>query len=71
MPTLTTTEAAQRLGITPRAVSLLLRRGVVSGEKRGRDWLVEAVEVERYRVTRKPVGRPHRIAKEGAGSCQE
>jgi excisionase family DNA binding protein len=58
MNTLTTAEAAQRLGITPRAISLLLRRNILKGEKRGRDWMIEAEEVERYKAARRPVGRP-------------
>jgi excisionase family DNA binding protein len=58
MPLLTTAEAAQRLGVLPRSVTLLCRRGILKGEKRGRDWMIEAEEVERYRTERRSVGRP-------------
>jgi hypothetical protein len=64
MPTLTTAEAARRLGITARAVSLLLRRGALQGERhresRGPVWYVDEAEVERYRAERKPAHRPRK-----------
>ena len=61
MPTLTTAEAAQRLGIKPRSVSLLLRQGMLQGVKRGRDWFIEETEVERYKAERKPAHRPRKV----------
>ena len=57
---LTTHEAAERLGIKPRSVVALIRRGRLAAEKRGRDWFVEAAEVERYKSERLPAHRPVR-----------
>lgn len=60
MPTLTTTEAAQRLGITPRAVALLLRAGKIAGERRqearGPVWYADAESVEAYAAAPKSKG---------------
>ena len=44
---LTTLEAARVLRCTPDHVATLLRRRILSGQKRGRDWLVERAEIER------------------------
>ena len=68
MPTLTTAEAAQRLGITPRAVSLLLRQGKIAGERRnearGPVWHADETDVDRYAATPKPTGgRPRKKEK--------
>jgi excisionase family DNA binding protein len=71
MPLLTTAEAAQRLGVLPRSVTLLCRRGILKGEKRGRDWMIEAEEVERYKAERKPVGRPRHTALAALGPQED
>lgn len=55
---LTTTEAGARLGIRPRSVTLLCRRGTIQAQKLGRDWLIPEAEVERYLVERRPAHRP-------------
>lgn len=55
---LTTAQAGERLGILKRSVSLLCRRGDIAGEKLGRDWLIDAEEVERYARERRPPHRP-------------
>lgn len=61
MAELTTAEAARRLGITARAVTLLCRRGKIAGTKLGRDWFVSAKSVEKYAATPKPKGgRPRK-----------
>lgn len=68
MPTLTTTEAAQRLGITPRAVTLLLRRGKIAGERRqearGPVWYADEADVTRYAAAPKSKGGRPRKHKE-------
>lgn len=43
-------EAADDLGVTPSAMQAAVRRGTLHAEKFGRDWLVTAGEVERYRA---------------------
>jgi excisionase family DNA binding protein len=63
-PTLTTAEAAQRLGVTPGRICQLARAGKLEGERRGRDWLVDEDSVVEYAATRKPPGWPRR--QEGA-----
>jgi excisionase family DNA binding protein len=45
---LTTTEAAERLGIDKRSVVKAINRGKLRAAKRGRDYLLEASEVDRY-----------------------
>ena len=61
MAELTTAEAARRLGITARAVSLLCRRGKIAGSKLGRDWFVSAESVKAYAAQPKSKGgRPRK-----------
>ena len=55
---LTTAEVADRLGINPRSVVQLIRRGILAAEKRGRDWFVAEAETERYERERRAPGRP-------------
>ena len=46
--TLSTADAAKRLGISVRAVQLAIQRGRLHAEKRGRDWWITETEVQRY-----------------------
>lgn len=55
---LTTREAADRLGLKPRSVVQFIKRGLIAAEKRGRDYLIEASEVERYAQERRAQHRP-------------
>lgn len=55
---LTTRDAAERLGITARAVVLLIQRGQLKAQKFGRDYAIEPAEVERYLRERRPAHRP-------------
>lgn len=57
---MTTAEAAARLGIKPRSVAWLILNGRLSAERRGRDYAIEASEVERYARERRPQHRPAR-----------
>lgn len=57
---LTTKDAASRLGITARAVALLIQRKVIRAEKFGRDYQIDPAEVERYERERRPAHRPKR-----------
>lgn len=47
---LTTREAAERLGIDRRSVVRAINRGTLRAAKRGRDYLIESAEIERYQV---------------------
>jgi excisionase family DNA binding protein len=62
---MTTTEAAERLGITSATIRqrIAAGRGSRAGraERRGRDWWITPREVERYR--RESLGRPGRRAR--------
>lgn len=57
---LTTREAADRLGLKPRSVVQFIKRGLIAAEKRGRDYLIEEAEVERYERERRPANRPRK-----------
>jgi excisionase family DNA binding protein len=49
------TTAAALLGLKPRSVRKFIERGMIKGEKRGRDWFITQEEVDRYnRERRKP-----------------
>jgi excisionase family DNA binding protein len=58
MPTLTTKGAADRLGIKPRSVVALIKRGLLVATKHGRDYAIEEAEVDRYQRERRPQHRP-------------
>ena len=55
---LTTTEAAEILGIDRAAVSALIRRGRLQAEKPGRDYLITEAALTAYQATRRRPGRP-------------
>ena len=55
---MTTIEAAVYLGVTRAWLWRLIKRGTIKAEMRGRDWWIEAAEVERYRQERRPAHRP-------------
>jgi excisionase family DNA binding protein len=55
---LTTSEAARYLNVTPPHIRLLYYRGVLRGEKRGRDLWITKESLEEYQRNRRPAGRP-------------
>lgn len=55
---MTTEQAATVLGLSLRTVQAHIKRGNLKAEKRGRDWWIEADEVERFRQTRRGRGKP-------------
>jgi hypothetical protein len=61
---MTIPDAAAALGVTPAWVWRLIKRGTIAAEKRGRDWWIEPVEIERYRREKKPAHRPANVANE-------
>ena len=44
--TFTTAEAARELGVTGARIRQLAAAGELKGEKRGRDWMLDAASVE-------------------------
>lgn len=54
---LTTKEAAELTGYTTDHIALLLRRGDLSGERKGRDWFVAAAALLKY-VEEEPTPGP-------------
>jgi len=54
----TTPEAARYLNVTPPHIRLLYYRGVLRGEKRGRDLWITKESLEEYQKNRRPAGRP-------------
>lgn len=55
---LTTAEAADRLGLKPRSVAWLIKRGLIAATKHGRDYFIDSDEVDRYQRERRPQHRP-------------
>lgn len=59
---MTTTQAAQALGITVQGVIAAINRGTLEatklGEGRRGTWSITRAEVERYKVERRRPGRP-------------
>ncbi len=58
--TLTTPEAAERLGVTPRRVLALIHAGRLPAKQYGRDWIIREQDLEMV-VERVP-GRPPKPA---------
>lgn len=46
---MTTKEAAEALGLSPKTVRRQIENGVIKATKQGRDWKIMPREVERYR----------------------
>jgi excisionase family DNA binding protein len=63
--TLTTKEAAERLGVTPARVRQLVLAGDLPAEKFGRDLMIREADLKL--VEDRPIGRPsaQRAAKKG------
>ena len=55
---MTSTEAAERLRITPRRVTQLAKAGKLPGLKEGRDWHFESADVEAFAALNRPSGYP-------------
>lgn len=55
---MTTNEAARTLGITVRRVQRLIQDGKLPAQKRGRDYWIEDVDVERAKQRNRKAGRP-------------
>ena len=57
----TTVEASTILGIQPKTVTRYIERGILQAQKKGRDYLIEEGELERFKHERRRRGRPERI----------
>ena len=57
----TTVEASTVLGIQPKTVTRYIERGLLQAQKKGRDYLIEEGELERFKHERRGRGRPERI----------
>lgn len=66
MPSLTTAEAAEALGLTRRRVLALIKAGLLKAEKPGRDWVVDGGSVEDLKGKDRPRGRPKSGSVEGS-----
>jgi excisionase family DNA binding protein len=55
---LTPQQAGEILNVTAEAVRALLRRGVLDGQKLGRDWFITRSDLEAYQGRRRSPGRP-------------
>jgi excisionase family DNA binding protein len=58
---LTTRQAAAELHITVRRVQAMIRAGRLTAHKVGRDWLINASEIDRVRI--RTNGRPKKNPK--------
>ena len=58
---MTTSEAADRLGIKARSVIWLIKHGLITATKHGRDYWIEDDEIERYAHNRRPAHRPNAL----------
>ena len=55
---MTTTEAAQALGVSLRRVQAMVKAGRLIAVKRGRDWVISDKSVRAYQQTARQPGRP-------------
>jgi excisionase family DNA binding protein len=62
MEYLTTKQAAERLGITPRRVQALIEAGRLPSEKFGRDYMIREKDLKL--VEERKVGRPRKNEKD-------
>lgn len=53
-----TSEAAELLNVQPKTVTRYIERGLIVAEKRGRDYFIEPVELERFQRVRRGRGKP-------------
>ena len=58
----TTVEASTVLGVQPKTVTRYIERGLLQAQKKGRDYLIEEDELERFRHERRGRGRPRIFA---------
>lgn len=59
----TLAEASKKSGLSSSTLRVQLNSGRIRGEKRGRDWVISAAELENYLESRETSGRPPTSAK--------
>ena len=57
-PFYTTKEAGELLGLSPRSVTKYAEQRIIEATKVGRDWIITAEELERFKNAPRKVGRP-------------
>lgn len=57
---ITTRQAAERLGISPRRIRQLIKSGQLSATKAGRDWLIDSDSLDSLVKVHRRVGRPRK-----------
>ena len=57
---LMSSEAAARLGISPRALRIAIEEGRLAGRQRGRYWFIRVDDLEAYRARTQPAGEKSR-----------
>lgn len=61
---LTTTQAAERLGLSRGRVQVLIRTGRLAAKRVGRDWILSAADVDDFALLPRqdgyPTGRPRK-----------
>ena len=55
---LTTAEASTVLGVKPKTVAIYINRGLLTAEKKGRDYLITGEEIARFQRERRNPGNP-------------
>ena len=61
MRLITTKEAAERLNVSVKRVTALIREGRLPAEKVGRDWLINERDLAKVQIRK--TGRPRKAAK--------
>jgi len=64
-------EAAERLGCTRQHVSRLVRRGQLTGQKIGRDWIISRDSIERFAAGRENFALPLSPGDRGTSTKRE
>lgn len=59
-----TTEAAHRLGVSPRRVAEMIVQGTLKAEKVGKTWILDEAEVTRVAKLERKAGRPPKKKKQ-------
>lgn len=62
-PFYTTKEAGELLGLSPRSITKYAEQRIIEATKMGRDWVITAEELERFKNAPRKVGRPKQASK--------
>ena len=66
---LSTAEAADRLGVTVRAVQKMIEAGTLTASKVGRDYIIQASDIKN--LERRPPGRPPKAKPEALSRWED